>query len=335
MMLQPGVLALLVGATLVLAMLLHADWIGLKVIARWDFSSSSAAQLELERQTHLVSSLTGYALGFEVLSAVLFVYTTDDLSRLFSGAMCATGVLYANPVGWSVLLVKLLIVLACPLWIAVNSLDQRAGDFPIVRGKYMALLLLTPLVAADLGLQVAFFKGLDPQIITSCCGSLFAESHGGVASELASAPAVPMMWAFFTSIAVFLVLAGLNLVKSSRWLRLVLALLAVELLLVALASVVSFVSLYVYQLPSHHCPFDMLKGEYGFVGYPLYASLFTAVIFALLPGITSPLRRRTSLDALIEESERRWLVVSIVAVSLFLAISCWPMLFGAMRLVGV
>ncbi len=335
MMLQPGVLALLVGATVVLAMLLYADWIGLKVIARWDFSSSSAAQLGLERQTHLVSSLTGYALGFEVFSAVLFVYTTEDLSRLFSGAMCATGVLNANPVGWSVLLVKLLIVLACPLWMAVNSLDQRAGDFPIVRSKYMALLLLTPLVAADLGLQVAYFKGLDPKIITSCCGSLFAESQGGVASELAGAPVVPMMWGFFISIAVFLALAALNLVRSSTWLRLFLALVAVELLVVALASVVSFVSLYVYQLPSHHCPFDMLKGEYGFVGYPLYVSLFTAVIFAILPGLTTSLRRRPSLEVLIAESEHRWLVTSIVAVVVFLAMCCWPMLFGSMRLLGV
>ena len=70
----------------------------------------------------------------------------------------------------------------------------------------------------------------------------------------------------------------------------VLAVLAAAFLPVALASVVSFVSVFIYELPSHHCPFDMLQREYRFVGYPLYASLVAGVFFAVLPGLLAPLR---------------------------------------------
>jgi hypothetical protein len=35
---------------------------------------------------------------------------------------------------------------------------------------------------------------------------------------------------------------------------------------VALASIVSFISLYIYELPSHHCPFDILQKEYCYIG---------------------------------------------------------------------
>jgi len=335
MILHPGVLALLVGAGLVLAFLLKADWIGLKVLARWDFSSSSAEQLMLERQTHLVSSLTGYALGFEIISALLFVYTADDLHQMFSGAMCATGSLNANPVGWTVLLLKLLILLLCPLWITVNTLDQRAGDFPVVRGKYFALLLLTPLVAADLGLQIAYFGKLDPEIITSCCGALFSTSKGGVAGELANLPLVPTMWLFYLSAVAFVVTAVLCLRVSATWLRLVLAALSLEFLIVGLASSIGFISLYVYQLPTHHCPFDMLQAKYHFIGYPLYLSLFTAVVFGVLPGLTRPLRRYQSLRPLLRQAERRWLLVCISSTLLVLGFATLPIFLGSMTLVGI
>ena len=76
--------------------------------------------------------------AIEIASSLLFLYTVDDLHGLFVGAMCATGSLNASPVGWWVLPVKVLIVIAAPLWIVLNGLDVRAGDFPVIRAKYGA-----------------------------------------------------------------------------------------------------------------------------------------------------------------------------------------------------
>ena len=334
MILHPGILALLVGSSIVLVMMVYAGWIGVRVLRMWDFASSSAEQLTLERQTYLGSILALSALGFQIVSALLFLFTVDDIHELFVGAMCATGSLNANPVGWTVLAIKVLVLVVSPIWIVFDHLDRRAGDFPIIRTKFKALLLLVPLMAADLVLQLRYFSGLDPQIITSCCGALFSESGSTLASEVASLPVQPMLVAFYTVAALFLGTGLACLVSISRLLRYVLAGLSLLILVVSLASIVSFLSLYVYELPTHHCPFDMLQGQYGYIGYPLYIFLFAAVFFGLLPGLSQPLRKLPSLTDLIADTEVKWLTAGVVSMVVFVCVASWKVIFGSLSMVG-
>ena len=165
-------------------------------------------------------------------------------------------------------------------------------------------------MAADLILQIRYFTGLDPEIITSCCGALFSESGSTLASEVASLPVLPMLVAFYGVVFLFLGAGITCLVSLSRLLRFLLAGMSLLILAVSLASIVSFLSLYVYELPTHHCPFDMLQGQYGYIGYPIYLFLFSAVFFGMLPGLFQPLRREPSLADLIADSEVRWSVQS-------------------------
>jgi hypothetical protein len=332
--LHPGILALLFGGTLVLAMLLYASGLAVGILRRWDFSSSSEAQLALERKTYLASTLVQYALGFEMLSLLLFVFTLDEIHPLFVGAMCATGVLNAAPWGWAALWVKILVFFAAALWVALNHLDTRAEDIPLTRMKFSALLLLAPLVAAELLLQAAFFLALRPELITSCCGSLFSAEGGGVAAELAGLPAAPMIAAFYGSALLFLG-SGLGCrIWGSAWLRRLFALAAAILFPVGLAAIVSFISLYIYELPTHHCPFDLLQKNYGFIGYPLYLGLFGATLFGLLPGLFRPLRRIPSLGRSLAAMEGRWIRLALALALLFLLLAAWPMVFGEFRLAG-
>ena len=111
MILHPGILALLLGSAMVLVLMILSSWTALQVLRRWDPDQADERQLSLERRTYLVSTLVHYALGFTVLSLPLFLYTLDDLHPLFTGAMCATGSLNANPIGWLALFAKLLLVL--------------------------------------------------------------------------------------------------------------------------------------------------------------------------------------------------------------------------------
>jgi hypothetical protein len=332
--LHPGILALLVGSSIVLVLVSIASWTGLKILRHWDPSSSSELQLELERRTFLVSTLAGSALGFEVVAAFLFVFTVDDIHELFVGAMCATGSLNANPVGWKALLVKLVILVAAPVWMAFNRFDQRAGNFPIIRAKYVGLLGLLPLVVADLVLQVRYVVGLEPQIVTSCCGSLFSTGGGTVAGELASLPVGPTMVAFYGTVVVFLGVAAACLVLPWRSLRLILSAASVALLGVSLAAIVSFLSLYFYQLPTHHCPFDILQRSHLFVGYALYGTLFAGTCFGLLPGLFVPVGRIPAARAAIRIAEARWLRWGLASVVAFTVLSSWPVVFGRLTLLG-
>jgi len=334
MILHPGVLALIVGSSVVLGLLVLASWIAVAVLWRWDAASSSEGQLLLERRTHLVSTIAAAALGFEVVSTFLFLYTLDDIHRLFVGAMCAIGSLNANPIGWQVLSVKLVILFAAPLWIVVNRLDQRAGDFPVVRSRSLWLLVLTPLVALDLVLQIVYFAGLSPEVITSCCGALFSASGTSVTSELAALPTFPTMAVFFATAAVMVTLAGLCAWQPTAASRIALAATAVVFLGVALASIVSFLSPYVYELPTHHCPFDLLQRSSGFIGYPLYVALYVAVLCGILPGFTVPLRRHPSLSALVAAAEPRWLKASAGATVALAAMTAWKVVFSGLSMRG-
>ena len=334
MILHAGMLALIVGTTIVLAMVLYACWLGVRILRRWDAGSSSEEQLRLERSTFLVSSIASTTLGFQAASLLLFLYTIDDIHGLFVGAMCATGSLNASSGGWAVLGIKIVLLFLSVIWIVLHRLDQRAGDFPIVRIKYLGLLVLAPLVATDLLLQIRYFTGLRPQIITSCCGALFSEGGTTLASEVAGLPVRPMLWSLYLGIGLFTALCLAGLLASSRFLRYALAVVSFSMLFVSLGSIVSFLSLYIYQLPTHHCPFDMIQKQYSFIGYPIYLSLFAAVSFGLLPGLLFPLRRIPSMAPLVVAAEPRWLILGMVSMLTFTVVVSWPVVFGELSLVG-
>ena len=321
MIFHPGILALVSGSALVTLMVLYASMLGIKIIQRWDFKSSSAYQLSLERKTYLVSTLMNYVLGFQVISAFLYIYTVDDIHRLFVGAMCATGSLNANPLGWQALLVKISACFMAGLWLVLNYLDLKAEDYPLVRLKYSLLLVLLPTIIFDSFLQFYYFFGLDPDIITSCCGSLFSDSGNTVASSLAGLPVLPSMFLFYTGITLVLVASFICLFSQKTFLRYLLAALNAAFLFVALASVVSFISMYIYELPTHHCPFDIMQKEYGFIGYPLYLSLFCAVFFGLLPGIFQPLKKIHSLQKTLHKLETSWIIFSMSCMIIFVFIT--------------
>jgi hypothetical protein len=332
MMLHPGVIALLTGSTFVVLLMLYSAFLGIRILGRWDMQSSSAEQLSLERRTYLISTIMNYVLGFVILSSILFIYTVDDLHSAFIGAMCATGSLNANPVGWVSLFTKILLIFVSAAWICLNHMDQQVEDYPLVKINYSLLLLITPLVLTDAWLQIRYFVGLRADVITSCCGALFTEEGGGIAGDLSGLPVKPMMTAFYLAVAAFL----LNAVLSLRFSILHYASIPLSLFLfaVSLASMVSFISLYFYKIPTHHCPFCLLQKEYLFIGYPVYLTLFSGVFFGMLSGISEVLKKKPSLAVYIHTCQKRWTLASICFTTLFFIICSWPVVFGPLTLEG-
>lgn len=328
MILHPGVLGLLIGGGLVVALMIAGSLVGVRVLRGWDPSSASEYQLTLERSSYLVSVLVNVALWIEIGSALLFIHTVDDLNELFVGAMCATGSLNANPVGWWVLATKAAMVLLFPVWIALNRLDQRAGDYPVMRLKNALLLALTPIAAADFVLELLYFRGIKPDVITSCCGSLFSESSDRVTGEIASLSAATTLPLFAVGSAVFLAVLVWARAGREPGPRIAAAVMAPAILVLGIVAIISFISVAYYELPTHHCPFDLFQGGNGYVGYPLVTSLVVAVVAALLPGIFLSVARRTSIGGLVMKSERTWLTLSIAAYSVFIGFATWPLVFG-------
>lgn len=321
MILRPDVLALLLFSLLASLMTLAAAGFGAVILRRWDIGSGSELQLALERRTYLVSTVVGYLLLFQLASLFLFIRTADDMSRLFVGAMCAAGSLSANPYGYPALLFKIAFSLVAALWLIVNRADAEGYDYPLIRPKYTLLLLLAPLVLCETVLSWRYFLGLRPDIITSCCGALFGTASGRIASEMAALAPVPVAVAFFAC-TILVVAAGIRFRWRGRSPYL-LALASAAQFPLAICSIVSFLSPYVYELPSHHCPFCLLQKEYGYLGYPLYAALFSAVISGVGVGLLQGFRTRESLAETIPLMQRRLVLFSLASNCLLIILfSC-------------
>jgi hypothetical protein len=318
-----GILALLLGALIAAGMLALAAWHGVEVLRFWDLSSGSALQLSLERRTYLISTLVAYALAFELGSLFLFAYTADGLAPQFTGAMCAAGTLGANRFGYPALLAGLASFVLAGLWLILNHADNLARDYPLIRPKYAFLLGLAGLVLFEVYLRARYFLGLDPEVITSCCGSLFSGRGRTLSASLAALPTWPTALAFYGSIAVA---AGAGLffrLRGGAAAAAALGLSSAAALAAGLVALISFISPYVYELPTHRCPFCMLQAPYGHVGYAFYAALLGGAVCGMGAGVLVPFRRIPSLAAVLPAFQKKLALAAAALLAALGGLATW------------
>lgn len=319
MILHPTVIANLLAAYVGSGMVLYAVFYGVQILRHWDIQSGHELQLVLERKTYLISTLLSYVFGLQLLSLFLFIFTADSLTPLFVGAMCAAGTLNVDGFGYPTLVLKIFNFIVAGLWLVLNYADNQGYDYPLIKKKYLLLTLITPLIILETILESAYFLSMKADVITSCCGSLFSsERVTGIGSEIASLPALPMMWVFYSTVSctllcgIFFYLKGLG--------GYLYAALSLLMFIVSLVSIVSFISLYIYELPTHHCPFCIIMEEYSYIGYLLYLLLFGAVVSGLGVGALLPFRQVESLQAMLGGFIRKLALTSVILFAAFTAL---------------
>lgn len=285
MILHPPVMALLLVAALGAATLVWSGRFAVRLLRHWDLSSGASRQLEIERRTELVATLVAVVLASQGVALLLTVFNADRTAPLLAGAMCAFGSFNASPYGFPALEVKLALFLLSSVWLAVHLVDVQAPDYPLTRRKYAFLLGLVPLGLADAALSLAYYLDLQPDQLTSCCGTAFKAERPGLGGHAAALdPALSLA-----------LLAGAGLLTAAvAWAagrrRAWAMAYGVQSLLfagVGLVAVVSAVSIYVYEHPHHHCPFCLLKAEYGYFGFLLYGPLFAGLAAGVASGFLS------------------------------------------------
>jgi hypothetical protein len=332
MVFHPAILANLVGSILVSLMILYSASYAFQILRKWDLPSGSELQLTLERKTYLVSTLLAYVFAFELFSLFLFIFTTDELHPFFIGAMCAAGSLYANPYGYLTLILKLFNFLLIGVWLVLNRVDNEAPDYPLIRRKYLYFLLLVPLILLETVLEANYFLRLRPNVITSCCGTLFGSGIRTLPSQIGGLPRVPAMAAFY-GIMILTLGAGVYYIFSGKGGRLFSGFITVAFL-VSTVSIFSFISVFIYELPTHHCPFCMLQGEYGYIGYPIYLTLLGGTISGLGVGALMPFRKIASLTESLPSVQRKLALTSGILFLLFVAIVTVRILLSNLSLAG-
>jgi hypothetical protein len=259
-----------------------------------------------------------YAFGFQLISLFLFIFTADHLHTLFVGAMCAAGSLNANDFGYPTVILKTVNFLLAGLWLILNFTDNRAYDYPLIKKKYLMLLLITPAIVIEAIIQAKYFLELKPNIITSCCGTLFSVDAEGVTSGIMALPVLPVSAGFYATMALTAAL-GIYFYAKGRGAYLF-SLAATGAFILSIVALVSYISLYIYELPTHHCPFDILQANYNFMGYPLYASLFGSAVSGMGVGLIAPFKKNKSLEQVLPSVQKGLTLTSLILSSIFLSI---------------
>jgi len=332
MIFHPAIIALYVSSVLISFMVSYSSFHGLQILRKWDIKSGSELQLILERKTYLISTLLTYLFGFQFLSLFLFVFTADQLNTFFVGAMCAAGSLYVNDFGYPALILKTINFLLAGVWLILNYTDNQAYDYPLIKKKYSLLLALAPLILIEMILQANYFFRLKPDIITSCCGTLFSSESSGLVSEISVFPSIPMKVIFYLSM-ISTAASGIYYYQRDKGGYLFSALSAITFL-ISIAAILSCISLYFYELPTHHCPFCILQKEYGYIGYPLYMSLLGGTISGMGVGVLMPFKNIKSLSEILPSIQKRLTIVSLILFMIFTAMVTYKIIFSNLILEG-
>lgn len=302
----------------------------LQVMRWWDLGSDSERQIKLEERVWLAATLVQFGLAVQIVSAVIFIYAADYFATVLKGAMCAAGSLTANVYGLPALSVKLATIFLASLWIILHRLDIGHEKFPLTRLKSCWLLLLLPFLIADALFVFLYLANLEPEIITSCCGIIFGDgSTGGYSLFDVSSSGLLLLLS-----CALIILIGLSsfvlLIKEdqSRSRRLlggwVLAGSWACFYLLALIVVIVMVSPYVYGLPHHRCPFDLLQYPYVVVGLPLYLFLHGSVLTGLFAATAAIVGRWGGTDLQVKSFIQRSILASLTLLLLFLIQAGWP-----------
>ena len=323
MFLNSWSLGLTLSGLLVLFLGIFAGRTAIRVLRHWNPSSDSSLQIKLENEIWLASTLVEYGLGFQIFTLVLFVLAADKFCQVIVGAMCATGALLANGFGMPALLVKIAGVFLYGFWIILHKLDISSENYPLVRLKYIYLLLILPLLFSDLALQSLYIGYLSPDIITSCCAVVFGSS-AETGQNLLESFSEPTLLSLYYGLVI--ILTGMGSILLKRWLLTLAVFFSCGWLLflvVATVAVITVFSSYIYAMPYHNCPFCILKPEYHYIGFLLYFTLIPASFFGFSLILVEPFSKIADLAQPVRKYQQRAIQLSLILLLLLVAASSY------------
>ena len=250
-----------------------AFYFSLSIIKNWDFNKTTNKQYKLEKTSYLVILIISFTLIVKIVLFPYFAYSLDNLSNIVPGAMCAAGIVGANEFGQINLALKILILFFIGVWLIINSLDLKEKTYPFTKKKYFLYIFIFILSIVELFLDFSFLENISTKEPVMCCSVIFGVNNTG--------SKIPFDLSISNLLIVFYLLYILTTILSlqkSSFLNLIINFM---FLYIGYYAVTYFFSTYIYQLPTHQCPFCMLQKEYYFVGYFIWSTLFLGTFFGI------------------------------------------------------
>ncbi len=319
MLLTPEIITIYMLDIIFLVFAFFAFVISVSIVKNWDISSTTKLQYSLEKRAILAATIIKYIFVLKLPLFVFFVFTADKMSDVMTGAMCAAGVVNSVSFGLWLFVFKILNLYIFGFWIALHNKDMRDEKLPFTKLKFSVFIVAFVLLVMEILYEVSFFNSLNVDKIVSCCGTLFSASSSSAFASIFMLPNSITVSAFYT------VFASLLLSYFYRNVALFLVMNALYFI-ISLLSLVLFFGTYIYELPTHHCPFCFLQKDYYYVGYLIYITLFVGTFSGISGSILtmlSPSHNQSFYKTSIAFNSFYLLIVSAYPVVYYIKNGVW------------
>jgi len=273
-LLIPEVIILFIEDFLLLVFNTIAVVIAYRIQKDFNINNTSSKQYSLEKQTYLASYIIKFSLYLKIASILFFVFTLDKLSTIIPGAMCAVGVTASSDYGIYLLLFKILNIYLFGFWLLLNKNDMNDESYPYTIIKFKYFLFVYVFFLFEMTLQYLYFFDINPQELVSCCGTVFYEATTSVVGQLTNIPNE-------ISLPIFYIVFLLLIITTIKKYVLLNGILNLLFLVIGIITLISFFGTYVYELPTHRCPFCLLQSDYYYAGYAFYTFIILGTFFGI------------------------------------------------------
>jgi hypothetical protein len=311
MTLTPEILTIYILDLLFLFFATIAFILSLQIIKSWNFDSNSKLQYSLEKKSYLGSTIIRYMFYIKLPLFLFFIFTLDKISFILPGAMCGAGVVNANEYATVLLFLKLVNLYLFAYWIVLDKQDMQDELQKYLKQKFTIFIALFTLLIFEIVLEYIMFSSIDVKDVVDCCGAIFSTNDNTYLSKALSLSPSLLLSLFYLNFSLLVVSAIFSM-------RYIFSLLNLLFIFISLLSLVAFFGTYIYELPTHHCPFCFLQQEYSYVGYFLYGVLFVGTFNGLVVGFVVFSK---------EEVLKRYRVSILFNLIYLIVVTLYPILF--------
>ncbi len=310
MILSPEVIAMIILNIIFLLFGTIAFILSLRIFFKWDINSTKKLQYSLEKQSFLTATIIKYIFIIKLPLFLFFIFTLDKISNVLTGAMCAAGVVDATEFGTYLFILKILNIYLFGFWLVLHYLDIKSENLPYTRLKFGFFIVAFFVFAAEIVLEGIMFSAIDVDKMVSCCGTLYSSSATSVISNIFLIDTFYLLFAFYGN---FIFLVIFYIIRQKHLFTLA----NLFFIILSIISLISFFGTYIYELPTHHCPFCFLQKDYYYVGYLIYTLLFIGTFNGIITGFIND-----------NKKELRSYKVSLLFNFLFvLLVSAYPIIY--------
>ena len=277
MILTPEVLSLFILNSIFLFFGFIAFVLSIKIFFKWDNNSTTQTQYSLEKQSFLTATIIKYIFIIKLPLFLFFIFTLDKLSTSIIGAMCAAGVVDATPYGTYLFIIKILNIYLFGFWLLFHYVDVSFEIPKYTKQKFGLFIIAFLFLITEIILETLMFYSIDISKMVSCCGTLFSSTTTSYISNIFLIKTPILLTLFYSTFISLIILYFLRLKHLFSLFNLL-------FLIISIISLIAFFGTYIYQLPTHHCPFCFLQKDYYYVGYLIYSVLFIGTFYGLTVG---------------------------------------------------